>query len=395
MLGAAPPHETEENMSIDPLPLNDNHRLNLSTIDMPPRILLGAGPSNSHPRVLAAMIAPTVGHLDPAFLKVMEEIGELLRYAWQTDNEFTIAVSGTGSSGMEAAFANVVEPGDRVLVGVNGYFGRRMADIAGRYGADVRCLEAGWGEAFTPDEIRAGLEAHRPHVLALVHAETSTGVLQPLAGVADLCRERDCLLLVDTVTSLGGVPLFVDAWGLDIAYSGSQKCLSAPSGVAPLTFGPRAMDKIRNRRMPIANWYMNAELLGKYWFGSPRVYHHTAPMHLYYALREALRLVIEEGLAARWTRHRAVAKSFWSGLDELGLTPHVPLEYRLPSLTTVRVPEGVDAAAVARRLLAEYNIEIAGGLGDLAGKVWRVGLMGFNARRETVAVLLRALREVL
>jgi alanine-glyoxylate transaminase/serine-glyoxylate transaminase/serine-pyruvate transaminase len=382
-------------MSIDPLPLTDNHRLILPTIDMPPRVLLGAGPSNCHPRVLAAMIAPTVGHLDPAFLKVMEEIGELLRYAWQTDNDFTIAVSGTGSSGMEAAFANVVEPGDRVLVGVNGYFGRRMVDIAGRYGADVRCLEAGWGEAFTPDEIRAGLEAHRPRVLALVHAETSTGVLQPLAGIADLCRERDCLLLVDTVTSLGGAPIHVEAWGLDIAYSGSQKCLSAPSGIAPLTFGPRAMEKIRNRRTPIANWYMNAELLGQYWFGSPRVYHHTAPMHLYYALREALRLVAEEGLAERWARHRAVAERFWDGLAELGLRPHVPLEYRLPSLTTVRVPEDVDAAAVSRRLLAEYNIEIAGGLGDLAGKVWRVGLMGFNARRETVALLLRALAEVL
>jgi alanine-glyoxylate transaminase/serine-glyoxylate transaminase/serine-pyruvate transaminase len=341
------------------------------------------------------MIAPTVGHLDPAFIKVMEEVSELLRYAWQTDNEFTIAVSGTGSSGMEAAFANAVEPGDRVLVGVNGYFGRRMVDIAGRYGADVRCLEAGWGEVFTLEAIQAGLEAHRPQVLALVHAETSTGVLQPLAGVAALCREYNCLLLVDTVTSLGGAPIYVDAWEIDIAYSGSQKCLSAPSGIAPLTFGPRAMAKIRDRRTSIANWYMNAELLGKYWFGSPRVYHHTAPMHLYYALREALRLVSEEGLAERWARHWAVAERFWAGLAELGLEPHAPLEHRLPSLTTVRVPEGVDAAAVSRRLLTEYNIEIAGGLGDLAGQVWRVGLMGFNARRETVAVLLQALAEVL
>jgi alanine-glyoxylate transaminase/serine-glyoxylate transaminase/serine-pyruvate transaminase len=325
----------------------------------------------------------------------MGEISELLRYAWQTDNEFTIAVSGTGSSGMEAAFANVVEPGDRVLVGVNGYFGRRMVDIAGRYGADVRCLEAGWGEVFSAEALRRGLEEHRPQVVALVHAETSTGVLQPLEGIAELCREHDCLLLVDTVTSLAGVPIYVDAWGLDIAYSGSQKCLSAPSGVAPLTFGPRAMEKIRNRRTPIANWYMNADLLGKYWFGAPRVYHHTAPMHLYYALREALRLVAEEGLAARWDRHRVVAELFWSGLEELGLMPHVALKHRLPSLTTVRVPDGVDATAVSRRLLTEYNIEIAGGLGDLAGKVWRVGLMGYNARRETVAVLLRALAEVL
>jgi alanine-glyoxylate transaminase/serine-glyoxylate transaminase/serine-pyruvate transaminase len=382
-------------MSINAITINDNHRLSLPTIDMPPRILLGAGPSNSHPRVFAAMIAPTVGHLDPTFIRVMDEVSELLRYAWQTDNEFTIAISGTGSSGMEAAFANVVEPGDRILIGVNGYFGRRMVDMAGRYGADVRCLEAAWGEAFSLDTIRQGMETHRPQVLALVHAETSTGVRQPLDGLAELCREHDCLLLVDTVTSLGGVPLHVDAWGLDVAYSGSQKCLSAPSGVAPITFGPRALAKIHNRRTPIANWYMNAELLGKYWAGSPRAYHHTAPMHLFYALREGLRLVAEEGLEARWARHQATAEAFWAGLEEIGLTLHVPREIRLPSLTTVRVPEGVDAAAVSRQLLSEYNIEIAGGLGDLAGKVWRVGLMGYNARREMVAVLLRALAEVL
>ena len=382
-------------MSIDTFAINDNHRINLPTIDMPPRILLGAGPSNSHPRVFAAMIAPTVGHLDPTFIRVMDEVSELLRYAWQTDNAYTIAISGTGSSAMEAAFANVVEPGDRVLVGVNGYFGRRMVDMAGRYGADVRCLETAWGTAFSLDEIRQGMATHRPQVLALVHAETSTGARQPLDGLADLCREHDCLLLVDTVTSLGGVPLFVDGWGLDVAYSGAQKCLSAPSGVSPITFGPRALDKIHNRRTPIANWYMNAELLGKYWAGSPRAYHHTAPMHLFYALREGLRLVAEEGLAERWERHQVAADMFCAGLAEMGLEPHVAPEIRLPSLTTVRVPEGVDAAAVSRRLLTEYNIEIAGGLGDLAGKIWRVGLMGYNARRETVAVLLRALAEVL
>jgi len=382
-------------MSIDTFAIKDNHRLNLPTIDMPPRILLGAGPSNSHPRVFAAMLAPTVGHLDPTFIKVMDEVSELLRYAWQTDNEFTIAVSGTGSSGMESAFANVVEPGDRVLIGVAGYFGRRMADMAGRYGADVRCLETEWGAAFTLDEIRAGLETHRPRALALVHAETCTGARQPLEGVAELCREHDCLLLVDTVTSLGGVPLYVDAWGIDVAWSGSQKCLSAPSGLAPITFSPRALDRIQNRRTPIANWYMNSELLGKYWAGSPRAYHHTAPMHLFYALREGLRLVAEEGLTERWARHQRVAERFWAGLDELGLEPHVPLEIRLPSLTTVRVPASVDSAAVSRRLLTEYNIEIAGGLGDLGGKVWRVGLMGYNARPEMVTVLLRALSEVL
>ena len=382
-------------MSIDTFAINDNHRLNLPTLDMPPRILLGAGPSNSHPRVLAALIAPTVGHLDPTFIRVMDEVGELLRYAWQTDNAYTIAISGTGSAAMEAAFANVVEPGDRVLVAVNGYFGRRMVDMAGRYGGDVRCLEAEWGRAFRFEDIEQGLETHRPQVLALVQAETSTGVGQPLDGLAELCRAHDCLLLVDTVTSLGGAPLFVDAWGIDIAYSGSQKCLSAPSGLSPLTFGPRALDKIAGRRVPIANWYMNADLLGKYWAGSPRAYHHTAPMHLFYALREGLRLVAEEGLAERWARHQMIAETLWAGLEEIGLSPYVAREFRLPSLTTVRVPDGVDAAAVSRRLLAEYNIEIAGGLGELAGKVWRVGHMGYNARRETVAVLLRALGKVL
>ena len=382
-------------MSIDTFAINDNHRLNLPTLDMPPRILLGAGPSNSHPRVLAALIAPTVGHLDPTFIRVMDEVGELLRYAWQTDNAYTIAISGTGSAAMEAAFANVVEPGDRVLVAVNGYFGRRMVDMAGRYGGDVRCLEAEWGRAFRFEDIEQGLETHRPQVLALVQAETSTGVGQPLDGLAELCRAHDCLLLVDTVTSLGGAPRFVDAWGIDIAYSGSQKCLSAPSGLSPLTFGPRALDKIAGRRVPIANWYMNADLLGKYWAGSPRAYHHTAPMHLFYALREGLRLVAEEGLAERWARHQTIAETLWAGLEEIGLSPYVAREFRLPSLTTVRVPDGVDAAAVSRRLLAEYNIEIAGGLGELAGKVWRVGHMGYNARRETVAVLLRALGKVL
>ena len=382
-------------MSINTFAINDNHRLNLPTLDMPPRILLGAGPSNSHPRVFAAMIAPTVGHLDPTFIRVMDEVSDLLRYAWQTDNAYTIAISGTGSAGMEAAFANVVEPGDRVLVAVNGYFGRRMVDMAGRYGGDVRCLEAEWGTAFSFEELEQGLLTHRPQVLALVQAETSTGVGQPLGGLAELCRAHDCLLLVDTVTSLGGAPLFVDAWGIDIAYSGSQKCLSAPSGLSPLTFGPRALDKIANRRTPIANWYMNADLLGKYWAGSPRAYHHTAPMHLFYALREGLRLVAEEGLAERWARHQMIAETLWAGLEEMGLSPYVAREFRLPSLTTVRVPDGVDAAAVSRRLLAEYNIEIAGGLGELAGKVWRVGHMGYNARRETVAVLLRALGEVL
>jgi alanine-glyoxylate transaminase/serine-glyoxylate transaminase/serine-pyruvate transaminase len=266
--------------------------------------------------------------------------------------------------------------------------------MAGRYGADVRRLEKSWGEVFSHDELRAGLEKHRPAILALVHAETSTGACQPLPGIADLCRHYDCLLLVDNVTSLGGVPLFLDAWGIDIAYSGSQKCLSCPPGLAPLTMGPRAVEKLQRRKTQVANWYLDMTLISKYW-GDERTYHHTAPINMNYALREALRLVAEEGLEARWTRHQANAELLWQGLSDLGLACHVAPEHRLPSLTTVRVPDGVDARTVSQALLTEYNIEVGSGFGPLAGKIWRVGLMGFNSRRENVLLLLAALQKVL
>lgn len=375
-------------------PINDAHRIQTDQLDVPPRLLLGPGPSNAHPRVLQALGMRQVGHLDPKFIELMNENQELLRYAWQTDNQFTIPVSGTGSAAMEASVANTVEPGDVVLVGVNGYFGLRLVDMAGRYGGDVRQIEKPWGDVFSLDDLRAGLEQHRPAILALVHAETSTGARQPLEGVADLCREFDCLLLIDSVTSLGGVPLMLDEWGVDVAYSGSQKCLSCPPGIAPLTLGPHAVEKLNNRKTKVANWYLDMSMLSKYW-GSERTYHHTAPINMNYALREALRLVAEEGLEARWARHQATAELFWDGLAEMGLECHVPHEYRLPSLTTVRVPAGVDAKAVAGRLLREYNIEIAGGFGPLAGQIWRVGLMGFNSRPENVMLLLAALQEVL
>ena len=375
-------------------PIDESHRLEAGQLDLPPRLLLGPGPSNAHPRVLQALSMRQVGHLDPAFIGLMNETQQLLRYAWQTNNQLTIPVSGTGSAAMEATLANTVEPGDVVLVGVNGYFGLRLVDMAGRYGGDVRTLEKPWGGVFSLDDLRAGLEEHRPAILALVHAETSTGARQPLEGVGEVCREYGTLLLVDSVTSLGGVPLFLDAWGVDMAYSGSQKCLSCPPGIAPLTFGPRAVEKLASRPTKVPNWYLDLSLVGKYW-GSERTYHHTAPINMNYALREALRLVAEEGLEERWARHRSTAELFWEGLGELGLSCHVEPEYRLPSLTTVRVPEGVDAKAVAGFLLSEYNIEIAGGLGELAGKVWRVGLMGFNSRPENVLLLLSALREAL
>lgn len=374
--------------------VNDAHRLRAAQLDMPPRLLLGPGPSNAHPRVLQAMSMPQVGHLDPRFIELMNELQEMLRYAWQTDNALTVPVSGTGSAGMEAALANMIEPGDVVLVGVMGYFGQRMVDMAGRYGAEVHQLTQTWGEAFTLDELRAGLEKYRPDVLALVHAETSTGARQPLEGVAELCQAYGCLLLLDTVTSLGGLPLFLDDWGVDVAYSGSQKCLSCPPGLAPLTLGPRAVARLQRRQTQVANWYLDMSLVSKYW-GPDRTYHHTAPITMNYGLREALRLLVEEGLEARWARHQANAELLWEGLAAMGLECHVAREIRLPSLTTVRIPPGVDGKAVTRQLLDEYNIEIAGGLGQLAGKVWRIGLMGFNSRAENVTLLLSALARVL
>ncbi len=375
-------------------PIDPKYHIQTQPLNPPPRLLLGPGPSNAHPRVLQALAMPLVGHLDPQFIHLMNEIQDLLRYAWQTRNPLTIPVSGTGSAAMEATLANLVEPGDVVLVGVNGYFGERLVDMAGRYGAKVKRMEKPWGEVFTLQELKQAIEQEKPAILALVHAETSTGARQPLEGIAELCRKHDCLLLVDTVTSLGGVPLFIDAWGIDAAYSGSQKCLSCPPGIAPLTFNERAADKLHRRKQKVANWYLDLTLVSRYW-GSERTYHHTAPISMNYAFREALRLVAEEGLQARWQRHQENAERLWEGLEALGLQCHVPKSLRLPSLTTVRIPEGVDGKKVAQFLLSEFNIEIAGGLGQLAGKVWRIGLMGYNSRKENVALLLHALKEAL
>ncbi|MEH2184422.1 alanine--glyoxylate aminotransferase family protein [Nostoc sp.] len=374
--------------------INDSGRLQLTLLEIPSRLLLGPGPSNAHPTVLQAMNTSPVGHLDPAFLALMDEIQSLLRYVWQTENSLTIAVSGTGTAAMEATIANAVEPGNVVLIGVAGYFGNRLVDMAGRYGADVRTISKPWGQVFNLDELQTALKTHRPAILALVHAETSTGARQPLEGVADLCREFGTLLLLDTVTSLGGVPLFLDTWGVDLAYSCSQKGLGCPPGASPFTMSARAVEKLQQRQTKVANWYLDMLLLGKYW-GTERIYHHTAPINLYYALREALRLLAEEGLANSWQRHQKNVEYLWEGLENLGLSMHVEQEYRLPTLTTVRIPAGIDGKAIARQLLNEHNIEIGGGLGELAGKVWRVGLMGFNSRKESVDQLLAALRQVL
>jgi len=375
---------------------NQKHRVVTQTLDVPPRLLLGPGPSNAHPRVLAAVGMRQLSHLDPAFIGIMNETQELLRYAWQTDNELTLAISGTGSAAMETAVANVVERGDVVLVGVMGYFGERLVEMASRHGADVRIIEKPWGEVFERGEIYDAVKQHRPAVLMLVHAETSTGALQPMTGIGEICREFDCLLLTDCVTSLGAAPMLVDEWQVDVAYSCSQKGLSCPPGASPVTFGPRAVEKINGRRHKVDTWYLDTTLLRSYWLGDVRSYHHTMSSNMIYALREGLRLVAEESLEDRWARHRATAELLWEGMADLGLACHVANpEHRIPSLTTVRVPEGIDARHVAGRLLRDYNIEIAGGFSKLAGKVWRVGLMGYNSRPENVLTLLAALKELL
>jgi len=347
------------------------------------------------PRVLRAMATPLLGHLDPKFLVLMNEVQQMLRYVFQTQNELTIPVSGTGSAGMEAALCNFIETGDRVLIAIHGYFGERLYEMAGRYGAQVDRLERPWGQVFDPGEIESALKGKNYKLVALVHAETSTGACQPgIAEIAAAAHRHGALLVLDTVTSLGGLPVEIDAWGVDVAYSCTQKGLSCPPGLAPLTVSPRARDILRTRKSKVANWYLDLSLLDKYW-GSDRTYHHTAPISMNYALREALRMVIEEGLEQRFERHRQNAELLWAGLEALDLPPLVSRQYRLPTLTTATLMPSIDDAAIRLRLLEEYNIEISGGFGPLKGKVWRIGLMGFSSRRENVTLLLAALREIL
>ena len=368
-------------------PVSSAHRLGLDPIATPDRLLLGPGPSNAHPTVLQALARTPIGHLDPLYIELMGEVQELLRYAWQTDNRLTIPMSGTGSAAMEATLANMIEPGDKVLVAVKGYFGLRLVEMAGRYRAEVATIERPWGEVFSLEEIEQALITPKPAILAMVHAETSTGVCQPMDGIGDLCRQHNCLLLLDTVTSLGGVPLFLDDWKVDLAYSCSQKGLSCPPGLGPFTMGPRAEARLAARTSKVANWYLDVSLLNQYW-GSDRVYHHTAPVNMNFGMREALRLLADEGLENAWARHRSNAERLWSGLESLGLQMHVPEPLRLATLTTVRIPEGVDGKAFSRHLLDTQGIEVGGGLGALAGQVWRIGLMGYNSSASNVDRLL-------
>lgn len=359
-----------------------------------PRILLGPGPSDPHPRVLAALAAPTLGHLDPQFLGYMDEIQRLLREAFGTSNALTFAVSGTGSAGMEACLVNVLERGDRVVVGENGVFGGRIAEIADRLGCEVARVQAPFGEALDLDRMRDTIRAVKPKLVAAVHAETSTGVLQSIPEITASAREVGALTLVDCVTSLGGVPVELDAWQVDLAYSGTQKCLSCPPGLAPVTFSERAVAALRARKTKVTSWYLDASLLLNYW-GGDRAYHHTAPINMLYALREALLVLREEGRDAVHARHRLCHESLVAGLTAMGLGSPVAPRDRMPQLNAVAIPAGADDVAVRKALLADYGIEIGGGLGALKGRIWRVGLMGHSARRTNVVTFLSALEEVL
>ncbi|MEZ5299933.1 MAG: alanine--glyoxylate aminotransferase family protein [Verrucomicrobiales bacterium] len=362
-------------------------------LDPPERILMGPGPSDVPARVLRALAAPTLGHLDPAYLALMDETREMLRAVFQTKNPMTLAVSGTGSAGMEACAVNLIEPGDKAIICVNGVFGGRMKDVAERCGAEVVAIEAEWGKTIDPAQVGAALKAHPDaKLVGIVHAETSTGAHQPLEEISRLAHEAGALLLVDAVTSLGGHELKIDEWGSDACYSGTQKCLSCPPGLAPVTFSPAAVAKMEARTTKVQSWYLDMSMLRNYW-GGDRVYHHTAPINMTYALREALAIVLEEGLGARIARHADNHRRLRAGLEAIGLT-YIP-EHSLATLNAVHTPDGIDEAAARKRLLEEFGIEIGAGLGPFKGKAWRIGLMGHASTRRNIALLLAALEAIL
>ena len=358
-------------------------------------MLMGPGPSDVNKRVLAAMAAPTIGHLDGQFLEILNDIREMLQTVFQTANELTLAVSGTGSAGMETCVVNLIEPGDRMLVCVNGVFGARMADVAGRAGAEVTVIEEPWGRVFTAERLTGALAADGPFkVVGIVHAETSTGAAQPIEPISEVVHEAGALLLVDTVTSLGGMEVDVDGWQIDACYSGTQKCLSCPPGLAPVSFSPAAEQAMANRKSPVRSWYLDMNMVRKYW-GSERLYHHTAPINMNYALHEALRIVLEEGLPERWGRHQRVHLALKAELEAMGLEYLAEAAHQLPMLNAVAAPAGVDEGAVRKRLLEEFGIEIGGGLGAFKGKAWRIGLMGESATDRHVQALIAALKTIL
>jgi len=355
---------------------------------------MGPGPSDVDPRVLEAMSRPTIGHLDPAFLDMLNEIRQLLQYTFKTKNELTFAVSGTGSAGMETCVFNLVEPGDPVLICINGVFGMRMADIAERYGADVTTLDIEWGTVFEASQVAEALQKKPAKVVGIVHAETSAGAHQPLKEISKIVHDHGAMLLVDTVTSLGGAEVDVGRWQIDACYSGTQKCLSCPPGLAPVTFGKAAVKKIDDRKTKVQSWYLDTSMIRKYW-GSERLYHHTAPINMNYALLEALRIIKEEGLENRWKRHLANHKVLKAGLSAIGIDYVTQPGFELPMLNAVAIPSGVDDAAVRKQLLEEFNIEIGGGLGQFKGKAWRIGLMDSACTMSNVMLFLSALEKCL
>lgn len=363
-------------------------------LNPPTRLLLGPGPSDAHPRVLRAMATPLLGHLDPQFLEIMSSVQQMLRAVCRTNNAVTFPVSATGMAGMETCLVNLIEPGDRVVVCVVGFFGQRMVEVATRAGAQVTVLERPWGEVFDLQPIRETLQKVRPKVLAIVQAETSTGAWQPLEGLGALCHELDTLLVVDAVTALGCIPVAVDDWQVDAIYSCSQKGLSCPPGMSPVSFSPRAVEVFTKRKTKVQSWYFDVNLVEHYW-DSDRFYHHTGPITMVFALYEGLRLVLEEGLETRWARHRRNHEALKAGLKALGLTYTANEKHQLPQLNAVRIPAGVDDVAVRKRLLNEFGIEIGGGLGEFKGKAWRVGLMGHNSRPDVVLLFLGALEQCL
>ena len=366
-----------------------------AALQPPSRILLGPGPSLVHPRVLRAMSTPLVGHLDPAYLGLMDETGNLLRRTFRTSNRLTLPISATGSAGMEACFVNLLEPGDDAVICVNGVFGTRMVDIVGRCGANAIVVEAPWGRVIEAEAVERALKSCRaPKLIAIVHAETSTGVWQPLEEIGRLAHASGALFLVDAVTSLGGCPLEIDGWEIDACYSGTQKCLSCPPGLSPITLNERALTVLRNRRSKVQSWYLDLTMIEKYW-GAERVYHHTAPISMSYALYEALRIVDEEGLEGRWERHRRNHEALKAGLAAMGLPLAAQEGHQLWTLNAVAIPDGIDDVSIRTALLNEFDIEIGGGLGPLKGKIWRIGLMGESSRPQYVLLVLHALEQLL
>ena len=364
-------------------------------LNPPARFLMGPGPSDVHPRVLKAMATPLIGHMDPEFIKIMDGIKDMLCQLFKTKNDLTFAVSATGSAGMETTFVNLLEPGDEALICVNGVFGNRMSDIVERCGAKLIRMDAPWGKPIESAQVKETLEDCSPKLVAIVHAETSTGVKQPLEDIGKLAHDADALFLVDTVTSLGGTDVQVDNWGIDAVYSATQKCLSIPPGLSPVSFSPRALEVMDKRKNKVQSWYLDISMIRQYWGGDQRVYHHTAPISMAYGLYEGLRIIFEEGLEERFARHQKNHELLRDGLQDMGFSFLVDPEYRLPMLNTVFIPESVDDAKVRGELLNRFNIEIGAGLGDFAGKIWRIGLMGESCTENHVNIMLSALKAII